>query len=177
MEEYKKFKAKLDACRGETVKITVGNQKGSSIDNVVWFEEHDMWYSPGDIWWNGFGVGKPKKSAATVCQINFPEWGIDRNSGGAFAEDDDGRVFVVHRGKIGGGRKGVGKTGFMKSYKGEFAEVTDGNRVTRVIPVTSTDCKSFLRELSHFVREVARYKDEATAGRRPRKTTPRKKAG
>ena len=146
MEQYKKFRARLDACRGKTITISVGNHGGSSIDNVVWFEEHDMWYSPGSIWWNGFGVGKPKKSAATVCQINFPEWGISRYQGGAFAEGDDGRVFIIHRGKIGGSRKGIGKKGFMKSYRGEFATVADGGRETVVIPVTSAESKSFLQE-------------------------------
>jgi 5-methylcytosine-specific restriction protein A len=61
-------------------------------------------------YWNAFGTRNPKqnKMVPIGCEINFPLFGIDRRVSGGVAEDETGRLSLVHRGRIGGGRKGIG---------------------------------------------------------------------
>jgi len=35
---------------------------------------------------------------------------MNRTIAGAFASDDEGNIYLVHRGRIGGGKKGIGRT-------------------------------------------------------------------
>jgi hypothetical protein len=79
--------------------------------------------------------------------------------GGALAEDRRGRVFVVHRGKIGGGKKGVGKSLFEKHYRGEWAVMEDGDTVNTVALVGELNSPRFVRQVTQFIRKVDAMKD------------------
>jgi hypothetical protein len=162
-ESYARFKARFDEYHGERLKASVGSRRGSNLSDVVWLGGGDIWCRFDEIGWNAFGVERPapKKSNSIVCELNFPEYGIYRAQGGAFAKDEKGKIHVIHRGKIGGSRKGVTKEGFMSSYDGEIVTVSDGGRETSVIRIAALDSTSFLEEFSRFIRAVARYKEEA----------------
>jgi hypothetical protein len=153
----------------ETIPVTLGHPGASEKAKVSWSEDLGIWFfsrkSAGSRYWNAFGVGRPEAGAgvAIVCEINFPLYGIDRRTGGAFAQDHTGRIFVVHRGKLGGGRKGVGKSLFESSYRGVWELMADGSEKTPVAVIGVLQSPRFARQIAQFVHKVALIKEAAVA--------------
>jgi len=149
----------------EKIRVALGHPGGAIEANVFWSDRLGIWMHQEKISGNrcghAFGVGKPVKIASIpiTCEINFPLRGIDRRMGGALSEDRRGRVFVVHRGKIGGGKKGVGKSLFDKYYRGTWAVMEDGDCETTVALVGSLNSPRFVRQAVQFIRKVDAMKD------------------
>lgn len=163
---YERLRGRLATLRGKRHRIPIGHQGGGREIVVTWIERYRFWHALGDLGWNAFGVIRPdpRLSNAITCEINVPEKGINRHLGGAFAADDGGGLFLVHRGTIGGGRKNIGKSGLADSFTGSPVEVADGGKHSTVFPVCDLRAKRLPADLSFFVWEVARYKDEAVGG-------------
>jgi hypothetical protein len=89
-----------------------------------------------------------------TCEINFPVRGIDRRVGGALAKDNKGRIFVVHRGKIGGGKKGIGKSLFEGSFRGVWDVMEDGDTKSDVALIGALYSPRFVRQVVQFIRQV-----------------------
>lgn len=153
----------------ETVAVRLGHPGASDRARVIWSERLGLWAYfrkiAGNRYWNAFGIEKPAEGATLpiTCEINFPLCGIDRRTGGAFAADREGRIFVVHRGKLGGGRKGVGKSLFESRYRGVWQVMDDGGEETLVAVIGVLDSPRFARQIAAFARKIARIKDEAVA--------------
>jgi hypothetical protein len=153
----------------ETIPVKLGHPGASEKAKVAWSESLGIWFFsskiPGNRYWNGFGVGRPEGggSIAITCEINFPLFGIDRRTGGAFAQDRAGRVFVVHRGKLGGGRKGIGKSLFEKHYRGVWEIMDDDGDQTTVAVIGVLQSPRFARQIAQFVHKIARIKETAAA--------------
>lgn len=131
---------------------TIGYKGGQVRGKVFWFSNDKFWVffeklEKGGLnesgaqkgpkipkYWNAFGTEDPNENEmlSITCEINFPLSGIERRVAGAFAKDDANRLYVVYRGKIGGGRKGIGQTLFFENYQGNMITVDDGGRETRV---------------------------------------------
>jgi len=148
----------------EKVRTVVGYPGGHETVTAHWAEDLGVWFA-GDViansrYWNAFGTWSPKqdKMVPICCEINFPLSGINRRISGAVAEDERGRLFLVHRGQIGGGRRGIGAELFWKHFDGSPATVVDGDRDTEVVVVGSIDSPRFLRQIQFFVHEVDRIK-------------------
>ena len=152
----------------EEIPVKLGHPGASEKAKVAWSGRLGVWFYFRKIaqsrYWNAFGVGRPEagESVAITCEINFPLSGIDRRGGGAFAEDHTGRIFVVHRGKLGGGRKGVGKSLFENSYRGVWEVMDDGGEETPVAIAGVLQSARFARQIGQFVRKIARIKEAAT---------------
>jgi hypothetical protein len=162
MQSLKKF-------ADETIPVELGHPGASTRAKVFWSERLGIWFFPTKIadhrYWNAFGVGRPEKGArvSITCEINFPLSGIDRRTGGVFAEDSAGKIFVVHRGKLGGGRKGVGKGLFEDLYRGVWEAMDDGGEETTVAMIGVLNSARFARQVALFVRKIARIKESAAA--------------
>jgi hypothetical protein len=115
-------------------------------------------------YWCVFGLGWPEESQSLglVCEINIPFKGINRRVAGVFARDETGRLALLHSGKVGGGRPGIGKEAFLEFYK-------DGRRVsvrwpdgqeTRHLWLGWLDDPDLLRQIAAFVRLVERFKQQ-----------------
>lgn len=148
---------------------TVGFPGGSIRDTVYQFFDLDFWYCQGlpDLprFWNGFGTQNPRTGAAVSIdvEINFPKSGIDRRVAGAIAADPHSEhLWVVHRGKIGGGKRGVSKHAFWQLFRGETVSVIDGDRETVVALVAAIDSPRFVAQIGSFVAQVKRIKHIAT---------------
>jgi hypothetical protein len=109
-------------------------------------------------------MGKPQESSilSITAEINFPWAGIDRKTGGAFARDFWGNIFVIHRGKIGGGKKGVGKSLFEHSYRGVWSFMEDGKAVTQVAIIGAFTSNRFALQAAQFVKKIEKLKSTAT---------------
>jgi len=153
----------------ETIPVRLGHPGASEQAKVVWSESLGIWLFSRKIeesrYWNGFGIGHPETGSAIAitCEINFPLCGFDRRMGGAFAQDHAGRLFVVHRGKLGGGRKGIGKSLFENSYRGTWEVMDDGGEETPVAIIGILQSPRFARQIAEFVQKIARIKETATA--------------
>jgi hypothetical protein len=165
----RQFMRSLKQFTDEVIPVELGHPGASTRAKVVWSERLGIWFFPtkiaGHRYWNAFGVGRPESGShiSITCEINFPFSGIDRRTGGAFAEDGSGRVFVVHRGKLGGGRKGVGKGLFEDHYRGVWEVMDDGGEETTVAMIGVLNSPRFARQVAQFVRKIARIKETAAA--------------
>ncbi|MCX7982624.1 MAG: hypothetical protein N2572_06925 [Syntrophales bacterium] len=144
--------------------LSVGHRGKSYTVRVFWLDSLGIWLARdwrGDYFRHIFGL-VPLSSAckvSTTCEINFPRSGIDRRLGGAFALDSAGRVYVIHRGLL-GGRKGMGKGLFLREYRGVWAEIEEGDRVSSVVVVGDLASVRFPRQVAQFVRQIVEIKEK-----------------
>jgi hypothetical protein len=156
----KKFKPFID----ETIKVKIGHQGASFPAKVLWSRKLGIWLFSQTIndnrYWNAFGKGKPKEAniLSITAEINFAWEGIDRKTGGAFAEDAWGNIFVIHRGKIGGGKKGVGKSLFEHNYRGVWSFMEDGDSLTQVAVIGALNSSRFALQIALFIKKIEKLK-------------------
>ena len=159
----KKFKPFID----EEIKVKLGHQGAGFPAKVLWSKSLGIWKFSRAIkevrYWNAFGVGKPGASSvlSIASEINFPWAQIDRKTGGAFAEDAWGNVFVIHRGKIGGGKKGVGKSLFEHNYRGVWSFMEDGDSLSQVAVIGALNSPRFALQAAQFVKKIEMLKSTA----------------
>lgn len=156
----KRFKPFID----EKIPVNLGHPGATVKAKVLWSERLGIWMvhekMSGNKYGHAFGAEKPTASHIPItCEINFPAKGIDRRVGGALAMDGNGRIFVVHRGRIGGGKKGVGKALFDDHYRGVWAIMKDGTTETTVAVIGVLNSPRFVRQVSQFVRKVEKMKN------------------
>ena len=152
---------------GESVKCNVGYQGGSESVTLIWNDRLKIWalLQPGRIdnrYWCAFGLDDPHLQSLVpiTCEINPPRFGINRRCAGLFLRDMNGVVYLAHSGKIGGGRKGIGKARFLRSYNQDDmarVEFPDGIENDYII-IGRIDDSSLLMKLTKFVRDVAEFK-------------------
>lgn len=117
--------------------------------------------------WNAFGVYRPDRPAQTITvEMNIP---IDSNTArvaGFFAEDTDtGDIFLMHSGKVGGGRPGIGKSAFLVWSKAQLLDVAEkGGRTRNGIAVGKLGDPDLSGRIWAFVRNVHGFKEEAVSG-------------
>lgn len=161
----KKFKPFVD----EEIKVKLGHQGAGFPAKVSWSETLGIWKFSRSVkevrYWNAFGVGKPGTSGvlSIASEINFPWTEIDRKTGGAFAEDAWGNVFVIHRGKIGGGKKGIGKSLFEHNYRGVWSFMEDGDSISQVAVIGDLKSCRFALQAAQFVKKIEILKSSAAA--------------
>jgi hypothetical protein len=164
-----KFENALKSYQTEEIRVTIGHPGKSFPRTVYWSPRLDLWMYfeliSGSRYWNVFGVGKPKANSSVpiACEINIPLKGIDMRVAGAFATDGTQDEILVHSGKIGGGRKGIGKQLFGENYRGEWASVHYGKSERWVAPIGDLNSNRFARQISDFVHEVLRIKAVASS--------------
>lgn len=164
------FEEKMKKYITKQISVRIGHLGHSWRARVKWCERLGIWFTSSKIknrFWNGFGIGRPKvgENVPIVCEINFPLKGIHRNIAGAFVEDDSGNVFVAHRGRIGGGRRGIGKSLFEDRYRGKWAIVKDGKVESSIALIGALNSPNFARQVSTFVHDVGRIKHELPSAR------------
>jgi hypothetical protein len=166
IQRYRRqFIRSFKPCWDEKIQVTLGHPGGAVKAKVFWSNRLGIWMHQEKISQNrrnhAFGVGKPNETSSVpiTCEINFPLRGIDRRTGGALARDRQGHIYVVHRGKIGGGKKGVGKSLFEENYRGAWAVMEDGDCESVVAIVGLLDSPRFVRQAVQFIRKVDAMKD------------------
>lgn len=147
----------------DKINCGVGYPSGSFKDKVSYSQELNIWLSNQthhNKFWNGFGIGKPleNKNNSLKGEINFPYKGINRRIAGVFAKSDNNNYYVLHRGKIGGGRKGIGKKFFIENFRGDFVIAKDGNIKSRFCLVGELNSPHFPEQVANFIKEINRVK-------------------
>jgi hypothetical protein len=161
---HKEFHKKLDRFLREQINCWVGFPGGNFQDTVRYSSDLDIWISVQELdtrFWNGFGLGRPVEGSnnSLAGEINFPYEDINRKIAGAFGVEDNGNILVLHRGRIGGGKKGIGKTYFTDNFRGDFITAIDGDRETEFCLVGELNSKHFPRQVANFINEIYRVKN------------------
>ena len=153
-----------------TQKITtiVGHKGYSGETEVKYSKELDIWWDMGGFsegnsgvrYWNAFGTGKPKERQIQdiACEINYPLEGINKHVAANWVQEGKDYM-LVHSGKIGGGRKGVGKIGFIENYSGSFQEVDAPGLPKEVTVIGNLNDENLPYQIKNFVYEVRRVKN------------------
>lgn len=161
------FEDNIRKCSTTTIDVKIG-YKGENVSaKVCWSDRHKMWWYTNDKittnrYWNAFGLANnPPKSGEMVdiiCEVNIPFKGTDKRIGGTFAKDDSDKIWIVHNGKIGGGRVGIGKKLFWDNYEvGNDDYLDDGRHVVKICSLDSIDLCNKIRD---FVLEIKRIKEK-----------------
>lgn len=149
----------------------VGWKGGHDRFTVYWHPDEGIWslFDEGDNrYWCCFGTKDPQErgNLSITCEINVPFEGFDRRIAALFGRADDGNLYLAHSGKIAGGRLGIGKEAFLNSYRGKNWDTVfwpDGKE-SDVIVIGRLDGQSLPAQITHFVREVERFKRTVTVG-------------
>jgi len=162
------FMRKMSELSDKRGTIVVGFKGGNEKLDADWNEEFDIWWAPRKLenrYWNAFGTKEPRWNSKyphnITCEINPPLKGINRRIAGVFARDSGGRIYLLHRGKIGGGRKGIGKSKFWSEFRGGEdlrQEVNDGELTSTLALIGSLESPHLVSQVANFVHEVERIK-------------------
>lgn len=133
-------------------KIWLGWQGGDSREYVSWSKVLGIWWTTTRVtrrYWNAFGSEAPqwnsKHRHKIDCEINVPFSGFDFAVSGGFAEDEQGKLYLLHRGNIRGGRKGIGKTKFTQNFRGAWVDALEAGYPTRFALIGALDGPRFPR--------------------------------
>lgn len=147
--------------------ITIGGKGFHGPKRVSWSEQLGIWWTTYPLhnrYENAFGVEEPrwgtKYGHSIPCVVNVPFEGINRRIGGAFAVDGDDKVYLMHRGRIGGGRSGIGKSLFVENFRGKWKTVQDGDVLSNLALIGTLNNSDLPYQVAHFVKEVQRIKGE-----------------
>lgn len=161
---HRQFHKKLNQYFTEKIFCRVGYPGGSFEDNVYYSSDLNLWIGTINLdnrFWNGFGHGRPIdwNSNSISGEINFSINGLNRRIAGAFGQDDNGNIFVLHRGRIGGGKPGIGKNYFKEKYRGEVITAIDDDRETEFCLVGELNSSHFPQQVATFINEIHRVKN------------------
>jgi hypothetical protein len=150
----------------ELFRLEVGFQGGAMELDVFWHPEIQLWAATQQLdtrYWFGFGTQRPEALMGIACEINIPLQGINRRVAGLLGHDDQGQVLLLHTGKVGGGRPGIGKSAFLKWYAGRPLATVDwpDGRRDIAIPIGRLGDAALLGQISDFVRLVLDFKGQA----------------
>lgn len=137
--------------KGETIECTINWSPGLGL----WFHSRPI---QGSRYWNAFGYSENTPLVNSllpiICEINPPIEGLNKRTQGAFFRDNDEKLILVHRGKIGGGKPGIGRKLFFDNYNG-IISIIDKDRLAIIGELSS---HNFVEQVTKFVHEVNRIK-------------------
>lgn len=160
---------------GMAVNSYLGFHGGGTKRTVNWLPEQGMWtFLPengGDErLWCCYGLQDPTTSPNLniTIEINLAPVGMNRRYGGALVRDDTGRIWLAHSGKIGGGRKGIGKAAFLQQYTAANLQPVrwpNGATSDRILIAALDQGEALPEKVASFIRVVAAFKKAATSGK------------
>ncbi|MBF0372851.1 MAG: hypothetical protein HQL39_05465 [Alphaproteobacteria bacterium] len=175
-------KMRAQAALARALKIALNDQgsrnvgfQGDNRDLTVYSSGKGKLWAGFDVikdtadprYWNAFGVYQPDRSAQMITvEINIPIDSDSRRVAGFFAEDtDSGDIYLMHSGKVGGGRPGIGKSAFLVWSKAELLDVSEPEGgVRKGIKVGRLATDDLAERIWAFVERVANFKDSVVAG-------------
>jgi hypothetical protein len=148
----------------EELSATIKFRPTSKQCTVRVLQKQKFWYFIEDDW-HLFGrtsdISK-NGEASILCEINFPLESINRYIAGVVLRDETGNYCIGHRGNIGGGVEGRGKTTFWKKYSGSTLMVEDGDQNCKVALVCGLGNPGADLQLASFLKQVSAIRDDET---------------
>jgi len=157
----------------KTVK-NIGYPGGTTFDAKVYTDHHCWFWSkdhndagePNPRRLNWFGLFNEDSGLQISVEINTPYEARNDQIAGFFGRDNDtGAIYLLHSGRIGGGKKGVGKTTFLTWSNEHLTEVVDSSGGIRSgILVMPIEGKSATRSAIRYIETIAHFKQAVRAG-------------
>ena len=161
---YKELRTKISdvdvGFQGDKIKLPKVSTNGR-----IWFAYQSMDDEDIPRHWNAFGAELPVlgRSNDITVEVNVAFHEVYRRLAGLFAIDDKTRhTILLHRGRIGGGRRGIGRASFLEWYSGRkvtFVDPSHNNEEELAIFVADLESRRFLSQLESFVDAVHRFKE------------------
>lgn len=178
-KKKKRAQTELERALKDTLKDqgtrNIGFPGGNADQTLYSLGDGTLWAAFGGVsedpaiprFWNAFGIYRPSRPAQMIAvEINIPTESNSARVAGFFAEDTDtGEIYLMHSGKVGGGRSGIGKLAFLVWSKAKLVEVScpDGG-VRKGIAVGRLDDHDLAGRIWAFVKSVQNFKDKAANG-------------
>ncbi|WP_298308617.1 hypothetical protein [Flavobacterium sp.] len=152
----------------EEINVLTGHIGNSLHVNAYYSQELNIWWyfdisegKSGVRYWNAFGIGKPKENKLSniICEINYPLEGINKRVAAVWVKEGNEYV-LLHSGKIGGGRKGIGKLSFQENFAGSFVESSLEELSGKYTEIGNLNNPNLPQQIKFFVEEVARIKND-----------------
>lgn len=168
LKYHRLFKTKMADFSSELIDVSIGFQGKDSYeyDTVHYSDVLNIWWVFGEAYtanryWNAFGIGKPKaeSNVSITCEINYPYEGLNLRIAGLLVKDENNSIILTHSGKIGGGKKNVGKSLFHNNYTGEYIDVGIRNEVKQYALIAAFNSSRFAYQVANFVSEIERIKN------------------
>lgn len=134
-------------------------------------ENKDVWYlynlhtdMPGtrkDRYWNILGSGEYEHWSLAEVELNIP-LKSNRSMQAAFVKDDEGKRYLVHRGRFRGKKTFMKIADFMNKFNGEKIVAGEGKKLQEfaVIACLDDNGEKFIQDVAKFLNEVIRIKTE-----------------
>lgn len=152
----RRFRESFHCMPHEVRHTAIGYQGGNFDADVVWVPSLDIWgyfglppneKSPGERFWNPFGIGEPTSQVDIVCEVNPPRRGVNPATGGVFLLNAAGQMVVAHRCRF-TVTGGISAEYFLQHYHGERLKVQAGGRETTLARVATLGSPAFPREIA-----------------------------
>ncbi|HXW93278.1 MAG TPA: HNH endonuclease signature motif containing protein [Terriglobales bacterium] len=152
-------------------KRDIGWPSGHGEYRVYWHDNYGFWALPqyrttnsSSRFWFAYGTQDPakRKHLKMTCEINPPKSGRNGRCAGVFLRNSGGALYLAHNGRVGGGKKGVGKQKFRHFYgvPTQTVKWLDGKSADLFVIGKVPDQK-FLSNLARFIRKVDEFKMDA----------------
>lgn len=111
-------------------------------------------------YWNAFGIFRKGISNQNILvEINIPEEGDNAQVSGFFARDtSSGDIYLMHTGKIGGGRKGIGKNAFLNFLSDPLQQVNCAGRRRFGLIIGNIADPGLVTLIGRFAEKVSQFK-------------------
>lgn len=132
--------------------------------SVSWIEPEGFWFTfrelPERRYGVGFGLTYPEPGGVLhpVSELSLRLAGIDRSMNSALGADCEGRWYLLHRGRIGGGRTGVSPAWFWEYHRERTQLVADGSRMTPMVVIGALDAPDLVTQIAEFIRALEAFK-------------------
>lgn len=164
------FFKKLSKLSHKSIKVKYTTAGKSTPIVINYSKKYKFWWGhtpdlKGKRYWNPFGLGEEPHTDSNVvgpCQFNCVYEGFSNLTGGLFAIDEDNNYYLLHSGRLGGGKKGVGKERFTKFYFDHYGELEDvicNERVLKYFVVTNFNDKNFYQNILDYINIAQQFKD------------------
>lgn len=146
----------------QKINCTIGYPGGSEQDNVDYSSKYDLWFCGQKLhsrWWNGIGIGKPKTKGSNSVggEINFSFDGKSKRVGGIFATDENKKIYILHRGKVRLGKRGM--EFFSANFRGENIWAIEDDSEKEFCFVCELNSDLMPQQVSTFIHEIKRIKN------------------
>lgn len=144
----------------------LSSRAGARTQQVSWIDvPHNIWCASYDAHDSRFSLGfgphdpRTRQSLPITAWIN-PAKGKSTQSSGAFIRDADGALYLCHTGKVGGGKKGVGKYAFLEwlDRSGSHPRVQVDGRDLVLVARLGSD--TLVADIARYVTAIQAFKDE-----------------
>jgi len=162
----RKFTRRIEKNIGYPGGTTFGAKVSTDDHYWFWSSDHKDAKIPNPRRLNWFGLFQVDGDLQISVEINTAYEGRNDQVAGFFARDSrTGSVYLLHSGRIGGGRKGVGKTALLAWSNQRLVDVVDSSGGVRegvlVMPVEGTGA---IRSATRYIDSIASFKQAVRAG-------------